>query len=104
MDSVIVLAMHGAPPRDFAADELNEFFGLHARAEVAAADSRRRRPSAITPWRRGFGTGLGTRPVTFLGRVDGAGEGGPTGTRLWKAQLAAHRFCLLAREDTADRS
>jgi sirohydrochlorin cobaltochelatase len=32
----IVLAMHGAPPRDFPADELNEFFGLHARAEVAA--------------------------------------------------------------------
>jgi sirohydrochlorin cobaltochelatase len=36
MDSAIVLAMHGAPPRDFAADELNEFYGLHARAEVAA--------------------------------------------------------------------
>ncbi len=28
---VVVLAMHGAPPRDFPEDELAEFFTLHAR-------------------------------------------------------------------------
>jgi sirohydrochlorin cobaltochelatase len=33
MKTVIVLAMHGVPPRDFPATELTEFFGLHARIE-----------------------------------------------------------------------
>ena len=32
--TVIVLAMHGVPPRDFPAAELSEFFGLHARIEA----------------------------------------------------------------------
>ena len=37
MDKVIiVLAMHGVPPRDFPPQELMEFFGLHARLEHAA--------------------------------------------------------------------
>jgi sirohydrochlorin cobaltochelatase len=31
MKTVIVLAMHGAPPRDFPRREMGEFFGLHAR-------------------------------------------------------------------------
>jgi len=31
MDTVIVLAMHGAPPNDFPRQELGEFFGLHER-------------------------------------------------------------------------
>jgi sirohydrochlorin cobaltochelatase len=35
MKSVIVLAMHGAPPRDFPRDELSEFMSLHARLEAA---------------------------------------------------------------------
>jgi sirohydrochlorin cobaltochelatase len=30
---VIVLVMHGAPPKDFPRQELREFFGLHARME-----------------------------------------------------------------------
>jgi sirohydrochlorin cobaltochelatase len=29
--SIIVLAMHGAPPQDFPKAELSEFFGLHAK-------------------------------------------------------------------------
>jgi sirohydrochlorin cobaltochelatase len=32
-----VLAMHGAPPRDFPPPELSEFFQLHAMAEVGRA-------------------------------------------------------------------
>ena len=36
MKSVIVLAMHGSPPRDFPRDELSEFMSLHARLEGAA--------------------------------------------------------------------
>ena len=35
MKSVIVLAMHGAPPSDFPRDELSEFMSLHARLEAA---------------------------------------------------------------------
>jgi sirohydrochlorin cobaltochelatase len=35
MKTVIVLAVHGAPPRDFPREELTEFFGLHARLEHA---------------------------------------------------------------------
>ncbi len=31
MRSIIVLAMHGAPPLDFPKAELSEFFGLHAK-------------------------------------------------------------------------
>jgi sirohydrochlorin cobaltochelatase len=46
MKTVIVLAMHGAPPRDFPSAEMAEFFGLHARVEagvqgVTPAQSRR---------------------------------------------------------------
>jgi sirohydrochlorin cobaltochelatase len=32
---MIVLAMHGAPPKDFPRDEMAELFGLHARLEHA---------------------------------------------------------------------
>ena len=35
MTTVIVLAVHGAPPRDYPAQELAEFLGLHARLEHA---------------------------------------------------------------------
>ena len=35
MTSAIVLAMHGAPPRDFPHDETAEMFGLHARLHGA---------------------------------------------------------------------
>ena len=35
MKTVIILAMHGAPPKDFPSRELGEFFGLHARMEAA---------------------------------------------------------------------
>jgi sirohydrochlorin cobaltochelatase len=34
MTTLIVLAMHGVPPRDFPPAELSEFFGLHARIEA----------------------------------------------------------------------
>jgi sirohydrochlorin cobaltochelatase len=34
VNTVVVLAMHGVPPRDFPAPELAEFFGLHARIEA----------------------------------------------------------------------
>jgi sirohydrochlorin cobaltochelatase len=40
MKSVIVLAMHGAPPNDFPEQEMGEFFGLHARLERAAGPER----------------------------------------------------------------
>jgi sirohydrochlorin cobaltochelatase len=36
MKSVIVLAMHGAPPRDFPRQELAEFMSLHSRLEASA--------------------------------------------------------------------
>jgi sirohydrochlorin cobaltochelatase len=32
--TVVLLAMHGVPPRDFSPPELAEFFGLHARREA----------------------------------------------------------------------
>jgi sirohydrochlorin cobaltochelatase len=35
MKTVIVLAMHGAPPNDFPPHEMAELFGLHARLEHA---------------------------------------------------------------------
>jgi sirohydrochlorin cobaltochelatase len=35
MKSVIVLAMHGSPPRDFPRGELSEFMSLHTRLEAA---------------------------------------------------------------------
>ncbi|MCL2149966.1 MAG: CbiX/SirB N-terminal domain-containing protein [Dehalococcoidia bacterium] len=34
MKMVVVLAMHGAPPKDFPREELREFFELHAHHEV----------------------------------------------------------------------
>lgn len=34
MNTVVVLAMHGVPPRDFPPADLAEFFGLHARIEA----------------------------------------------------------------------
>jgi sirohydrochlorin cobaltochelatase len=44
--AIIVLAMHGAPPLDFPAEEMSEFMGLHARAghgTGAEPDALRRR-------------------------------------------------------------
>jgi sirohydrochlorin cobaltochelatase len=35
MKSIVVLAMHGAPPNDFPKQRLGEFFGLHGRLEFA---------------------------------------------------------------------
>jgi sirohydrochlorin cobaltochelatase len=42
METAIVLAMHGAPPKDFPRPELEEFFGLHARLEQAGPGERPR--------------------------------------------------------------
>lgn len=35
MKSVIVLAMHGSPPRDFPRADLAEFMSLHGRLEAS---------------------------------------------------------------------
>ena len=35
MKTIVILAMHGSPPKDFPPRELGEFFGLHARMESA---------------------------------------------------------------------
>ncbi len=40
MKTVIVLAMHGAPPRDFPKDDTRELFGLHARLAQAQGPER----------------------------------------------------------------
>ena len=40
MKTAIVLAMHGAPPRDFPQGEATEFLGLHARMDHAAGAER----------------------------------------------------------------
>ena len=41
MKTVIVLVMHGAPPRDFSRPRLGEFFALHARlGQVAEAEKQ----------------------------------------------------------------
>jgi sirohydrochlorin cobaltochelatase len=40
MKSIIVLAMHGAPPNDFPGQELAEFFGLHGRMAHATGAQR----------------------------------------------------------------
>ena len=40
MESVIVLVMHGAPPRDFPNAELGEFFGLGSRLKQASGPER----------------------------------------------------------------
>ena len=36
MKTVIVMAVHGAPPNDFPREELREFFTLHSRLEASA--------------------------------------------------------------------
>jgi len=40
MKAVILLAMHGAPPRDFPKEKLVEFFGLHFRLEAMEGPGR----------------------------------------------------------------
>lgn len=40
MESIIVLAMHGAPPNDFPRQEAAEFFGLHGRMALATDAQR----------------------------------------------------------------
>ena len=40
MKTVIVLAMHGAPPSDFPKQELGEFFGLRTRLDHSAGPDR----------------------------------------------------------------
>ena len=40
MSTIIVLAMHGAPPTDFPRQEASELFGLRGRLERAAPADR----------------------------------------------------------------
>jgi len=40
MTTVVVLAMHGMPPKDFPRQEASEFFGLHARLKSAGGADR----------------------------------------------------------------
>jgi sirohydrochlorin cobaltochelatase len=40
MKTVVLLAMHGAPPRDFPKEKLVEFFDLHFRLEAMAGTGR----------------------------------------------------------------
>jgi len=40
MSSIIVLAMHGAPPRDYPPHETSELFSLHGRVERSAGAER----------------------------------------------------------------
>jgi sirohydrochlorin cobaltochelatase len=40
MKTIIVLAMHGSPPKDFPRRELGEFFGLHGRLENASGEQQ----------------------------------------------------------------
>jgi sirohydrochlorin cobaltochelatase len=40
MKTIIVLAVHGSPPKDFPRRELAEFFGLHGRLENAAGKAQ----------------------------------------------------------------
>ena len=40
MKTIIVLAMHGAPPNDFPKNEIGELFGLHARLESSSGPER----------------------------------------------------------------
>ncbi|GER78844.1 MAG: CbiX/SirB N-terminal domain-containing protein [Chloroflexi bacterium] len=40
MGTVIVLAMHGAPPKDFPVKEAGELFGLHSRLEHVSGPER----------------------------------------------------------------
>ena len=40
VSQVIILAMHGAPPRDYPEREMAEFMGLHARLEHASGPER----------------------------------------------------------------
>lgn len=40
MSSIIVLAMHGAPPRDYPPHETGELFSLHGRLERSAGSER----------------------------------------------------------------
>ena len=53
MSSIVILAMHGAPPNDFPAREMAEFFALHGRLEHAAGPERelleRRHVAGATP-------------------------------------------------------
>ncbi len=40
MRTIIVLAMHGSPPKDFPKNELIEYFGLHARLDLMSGPQR----------------------------------------------------------------
>jgi sirohydrochlorin cobaltochelatase len=44
MNTHVILATHGSPPRDFPAEEIREFFALHARLEHADQSND---PSAV---------------------------------------------------------
>jgi sirohydrochlorin cobaltochelatase len=52
MTAVIVLAVHGMPPADFPREELQEFFGLHARVEHAVEERAMRHGAMAEVQRR----------------------------------------------------
>jgi sirohydrochlorin cobaltochelatase len=52
MKTVIVLVMHGAPPRDFPRPRLGEFFSLHARLSQAAGAEKQALLARFEPLER----------------------------------------------------
>ncbi len=104
MKTIIVLAMHGAPPNDFPQHETAELFGLHARLEHArgperAALERRHveleanmRAWPRTPQNDPFHTGS-QELAEHLGRVTGC-----------KVIIGFNEFCAPSLDEALDQA
>ena len=47
MKTILILTMHGIPPKDFPRREIGEYFGLHTQMENAAAAHGRGCPPTV---------------------------------------------------------
>jgi sirohydrochlorin cobaltochelatase len=104
MKTVVVLAMHGSPPKDFPRDEMMEFFGLHARLEQArgAADpAARQRHDALEAKMRAWPRTAENDPFFAASQAMARSLGQETG---YEVTVGFNEFCAPDLDAAIDRA
>lgn len=104
METVILLAMHGAPPRDFPGAEMAEYFSLHMRLEHAgdrAPAEWREREAALEARMRSWPRTPGNDPF-WAASLDLASHlAGSTGLEV---VVGFNEFCAPTIEEAVDEA
>ena len=101
-DTVIVLAVHGAPPRDFPASDLAEYFGLHMRREAAGGGTEpNARESRLEERLRGWPRTAANDPFWAASVAMGTTLGRAAGRRVI---VGFNEFCSPSVDEALDQA